>query len=197
MLLGNTGTSSMPVIANPHEHRHQHVPEKVEGTEDGRQASELLVDPRGIVIVERRVERSGIERRPSHRLDRGRGGFTSFGGELAQVLVAEPGEAADAVSLPHGTAQQPQARDIGVRVHPAAIVASGSHGAMTALPCAQRVDTDPRQLGNRTDWVTRGRLAWRSHRTTNLTATAHPADATTPLATSASVSTNGHCRSVE
>ena len=68
MLLRNAGASSMPVVANLHEHRHQHVAEKVEGTEDGRQARDLLVDPRGIELVQRSAERGGIERCRSHRI---------------------------------------------------------------------------------------------------------------------------------
>ena len=40
--------------------------------------------------------------------------------------------------------------------HPAALVADGGHGAMTALPCAQRVDADSGQSGDGADRVVRG-----------------------------------------
>ena len=116
---------------------------------------------------------------------------------MAQFRIGEPGEAADAVSVFHRAAQQPQARNVGVGVHPAAVVADGRDGAMTALPGAQRVDADAGQLGDRADRVVRGRVACLAHRTTIRTAAAHAADATAPHATSASASTNGHCRSVE
>ena len=69
---------------------------------------------------------------------------------------------------------------------------------MAALPCAQRVDRDAGQLGQpRGSGYVRGRVALFSHRTTLRTATAATADAAAPHATSASVSTNGHWRSVE
>ena len=116
---------------------------------------------------------------------------------MAQFRIGEPGKAADAVSVFHRAAQQPQARNVGVGVHPAAVVADGRDGAMAALPRAQRVDADPGQLGDRADRVVRGRVAWFAHRATIRTAAAPAADATAPHAMSASVSTNGHCRSVE
>ena len=134
------------------------------------------------------VRRVGIDRRRRGRAGRG---------EMAQFRVGEPGEAADAVSVLDRAAQQPQPRDVGVGVHPAAVVADGRDGAMAALPRAQRVDADAGQLGDRADRVARRRLAWLSHRATIRTAAAHAADATAPHATSASVSTNGHWRSVE
>ena len=152
----------------------------------------------GVVLLQRGGERGGIERCPSRRSDRGHRDRAGGGGEVAQFLVGEPGEAADAVSVLHRAAQQPQARDVGVRVHPAAVVADRRDGAMAALPGAQRVDADAGQLGDRAD-----RVAARASRVVSLigprlrTAAAHAADATAPHATSASVSTNGHCRSVE
>ena len=39
--------------------------------------------------------------------------------EVAQLIVAEPGEPPDAVSLLDGAVEEPQARDVGFRVHPA------------------------------------------------------------------------------
>ena len=120
------------------------------------------------------------------------------GGEAAQFRIGEPGEAADAVSVFHRAAQQSQARDVGVRVHATAVVANGRDGAMTALPCAQRIDADAGQLGNRAD-----RIAARASRVV-FSPNHDPdgrrcdaADAAAPHATSASVSTNGHWRSVE
>ena len=102
------------------------------------------------------AEGGGIGRCRSHRIGCRCGDRTGLRGQAMQVLVSEPREAADAVSLPDGLAQQPQACDVGVRVHPAAIIADGGHGAMTALPSAQRVDGDSGQPGDRPDRVTRG-----------------------------------------
>ena len=64
VLLGDAGASPMPVVADLHEHRHQHVPEKVEGTEDGRQTGDLLIDARCVVRVQGGLERCRVERRP-------------------------------------------------------------------------------------------------------------------------------------
>ncbi len=155
MLLSNAGASSMPVIANLYQCRHQYVPQKVEGTGDGSEASELMVDPRRIEVVQRRAERRGIERHPPLRLDERDNSRASRDGETAQVNVSQPGEAADAVSLIDGLTYQPQARDVGVRVHPAAIVSDGVHSAMTALPCAQRVDGDSGQPRDGADRIVR------------------------------------------
>lgn len=187
----------MPVIAHLLEYRHEHIPEKVERTEHGRQASDFPVDARRVVTAQRGVERGGIQRRPSHRIGRDRGGRASGRGEVAQFPVAKSCEAADAVPVFHGTAQQPQPRDVGVRVHAAAVVTDGRDGAMTALPSAQRIDANPGQLGDDADRVARGRLAFLAHRAAILTTTAHAADATMPHATSTSTRTNGHWRSVE
>jgi len=194
VLLRDAGASSMPVVADLHQHRHQHVAEQVEGTEDGRQARDLPVDRGGVVLLQRRAEGGGIKRCRSHRIDGRDSGRASRHGEAEQVRVREPGEAPDAVSLLDRLPQQPQARDIGVRVHPPALVADGGHGVMPALPRAQRVDADAGEPGDGADRVVRGGLA---HRTTKRTAVAHAADATTPHAASANASTNGHCRSVE
>ena len=189
--------SAVPVVANLHKRRHQHVAEQVEGTEDSRRRAISWSSPAVSYVssaalsapVSSDAGRTGSVTRGSNRASRH--------GEAVQVSVSEPGEAPDAVSLLDGVSQQPQARDIGVRVHPAALVADGGHGAMTALPRAQRVDADAGHSGNGADRVGRGSPGWLSHRTTILTATAHIADATTPHATSANASTNGHCRSVE
>ena len=62
------------------------------------------------------------------------------------------------MSVLHRAAQQPQARDVGVGVHPSAVVADGGHGAVTALPRAQRVDADAGQPRDRPDRVARGVL---------------------------------------
>jgi hypothetical protein len=50
------------------------------------------------------------------------------------------------MSVFHRAAQQAQARNVGVGVHPAPVVADGRDGAMAALPGSQRVDTDAGQL---------------------------------------------------
>ena len=62
---------------------------------------------------------SGVRRAGATAGRRARAGC---GGEMAQFRIGEPGEAADAVSVFHRAAQQSQARDVGVRVHPAAVV---------------------------------------------------------------------------
>ena len=118
--------------------------------------------------------------------------------EVAQLIVAEPGQPPDAVSLFDGAVEEPQARDVGFRVHPAAIVTGRRDGAVAALPGTQRVDADPGQLGDGAD-----RIARRAPRV--VCSSSHDPDGrrarrpTPPLPTpmSASVSTNGHCRSVE
>ena len=174
------------------EHRHQHVLEEVERTQDGRQPGELLVDADGVVLAQRGEERRRVERCPPRRIDGRRADGASRGAEVAQLIVAEPGEPPDAVSLFDGAVEEPQACDVGFRVHPAAIVPDGRDGAVAALPRAQRVDADTGQAGGRADRVACGRLGSFAHRATLRTATAHAADATAPQATSASASANGH-----
>ena len=129
---------------------------KVEGTEDGRQTRDLPVDRGGVVLLQRRAERGGIERCRSHRIGCRGSGRASRHGEAEQVRVREPGEAPDAVSLLDRLPQQPQARDIGVRVHPPALVADGGDRVMTPLPGAQRIDADSGQSGDGADRVVRG-----------------------------------------
>jgi hypothetical protein len=100
VLLSDAGASPVPVIAHLHEHRHEHVPEKVEGAQDGRQAGDLLVDARCVVLVQRSAERGGVQR-SSHRIDRGHGARIRGLSDVAQGLVAEGCEAADAVPVFH------------------------------------------------------------------------------------------------
>ena len=61
-------------------------------------------------------------------------------------------------------AQQAQTRNVGLGVHPAALVANGCHGTVPPLPRAQRVGTEPSQSGDRADRVVR-RVAWFLHPT--------------------------------
>ena len=152
----------------------------------------------GIVLLQRGGERGGIERCPSRRIGRRTPRSRRLAGEMAQFRVGEPGEAADAVSVLDRAAQQPQARDVGVRVHPAAVVADGRDGAMTALPRAQRIDADPGQLGDRADRVVRAacRVVFFTGPRSARPPRTRPTPAA-PHAMSASVSTNGHWRSVE
>ena len=113
------------------------------------------------------------------------------------MIVAEPGQPPDAVSLLDGAVEEPQARDVGLRVHPAPIVTGRRDGAVAALPGTQRVDADSGQLGDGADRIPRRAREWSAHRATIRTATAAAADASAPHAVSASVSANGHWRSVE
>ena len=196
VFMRDAGRPPMPVVAHLRQHRHQHVPEQFERRQDRREPADLLVDGRGIVFLQRGGERGGVDRCPSRGIDLGHRARAGCG-EMAQFRIGEPCEAADAVSVFHRAAQQAQPRDVGVGVHPAAVVADGRDGAMAALPRAQRVDRHAGQFGDRADRVVRGRVAWFLHRPTIRTAAAHAADAAAPHATSASVSTNGHWRSVE
>lgn len=188
---------TVPVVAHLREHRHQHVMEQLERRQDGREPADLLVDGGGIVFLQRRGERGRVERCASCGGDRRHGARAGCAGEMAQFRIGEPGEPADAVSLFHCAAQQTQPGDVGVGVHPAPVVADGRDGAMAALPRAQGVDAYAGQPGNRPDGVAYGRLARPAHRTAIRMTDAHAAVAAVPHATSASVSTNGHCRSVE
>ena len=140
VFMRDAGRPPVPVVAHLRQHRHQDIPEQFERRQDRREPADLLVDGRGIVFLQRGGERGGIDRCPSCGSDRGRRARAGGGGEAAQFRIGEPGEAADAVSVFHRAAQQAQARDVGVRVHPAAIVTDRSDGAMAALPRAQRVD---------------------------------------------------------
>ena len=157
----DAGRSPVPVVADLRQHRHQAHPGAVRA--DGRTAASRLICwsmAAASYLLQRGGERGGIERCPSCGSDRRRRARVGGGGEAAQFRVGEPGEAADAVPLFHRAAQQAQARDVGVGVHPAAVVADRGDGAMPALPCAQRVDADPGQPGDRADRVVRGRVAW-------------------------------------
>ena len=89
------------------------------------------------------------------RIGRGQGDGASRAAEVAQLIVAEPGQPPDAVSLLDGAVQEPQARDVGFRVHPAPIVTGRRDGAVAALPGTQCVDADPGQLGDGADRVAR------------------------------------------
>ena len=74
----------VPVVTHLRQHRHQHVPEQVDRRQDRRQPGDLLVDGDGIVLAQRGDERGGVDRRPSRRSDRRRGGCARRGGEMAQ-----------------------------------------------------------------------------------------------------------------
>ena len=185
----------VPPIAHLRQHRHQNIPEQLKRTQDRRKPADLLVDGRGIEFLQGGGERGGIERCPLRGNDRQRRVRAGGSGETAQFRIGEPGEAPDAVSVFDRAAQQPQARNVVVGVHPAAVVADGRHRAITALPRAQRIDANPGQLGDRADRVVRERLGCLAHRAATLTTAAQAADATMP--TSTRTRTNGHWRSVE
>ena len=192
VLVRDARPPAVPVVADFCEHRHQHVLEEVERTQDCGQTGELLVDADGVVLAQRGEERRRIERCPPRRIDSGRRDAAGRGAEVAQLIVAERGEPADAVSLFYGAVEEPEACDVDFRVHPAAIVTGRRDGAVAALPRAQRVDADPGQPGRRADGVACGRLMSFAHRATLRTATAHAAEATAPHATSVSASASGH-----
>ena len=135
------------------EERHQHVLEKFERTQHRGQPREFLVDADGVVLAQRGDERSRIERRPSRRVGPGQGNGTGRATEIAQFIVAEPGQPPDAVSLLDGAAEEPQARDIGVCVHPSTIITNRRDGAVTAFPSPQGVDADAGHPGYRPDRV--------------------------------------------
>ena len=187
----------VPVVADLCEHRHQHILEEVERTQNRGQPGELLVDADGVVLAQRGDECGRIERRAPCPNGRGQGDGTSRAAEVAQLIVAESGQPPDAVSLLDGAVEEPQARDVGVRVHPTPIVTGRRDGAVAALPGTQRVDGDPGQLGDGPDRIPRPARECSAHRATIRTATAAAADASAPHAVSASVSANGHWRSVE
>ena len=158
VLVRDARPPAVPVVADLREHRHQHVLEQFERTQDrGQPARSPGRWPTASYFAQRGDERGRIERCPPRRSGRGRRARAGAAAELAQFSVAEPGEPADAVSLLDGAAEQPQARDVGFRVHPAAIVADRRDGAVAALPGAQRVDADPGQPGDRADRVARRR----------------------------------------
>src|SRR6185503_16803493 len=168
-----------------------------ERTQHRGEPRELLVDADGVVIAQRGDECGRIERRPMCRKGRARNDGASPTAEVAQFIVAEAGHAPDAVSFFNGAVEEPQARDVGFRVHPAAIVTGRRNGPVAALPGTQRVDTDTGQLGDGADRITRRTCGWPAHRAAIRTATAAAADASVPHDASATVSTNGHWRSVE
>ena len=196
VFMRDTGRLSMPLIADLRKHWASDIAEQFERRQDRRQRRSRGRWP-GIEFLQGGGERGGIERRPCVGTTASAAFAPAVAGQTAQFRIGEPGEAPDAVSVFDRAAQQPQARNVGVGVHPAAVVTAGRDSAMAALPGAQRVDPDAGQPGDRPDRIACRRLARPAHPDPNLTTAAHAADATVPQATSASVSTNGHCRSVE
>ena len=123
MLLGDAGTTAMPVVADLHQHRHQHVAEQVERTEDGRQTRDLPIDRgrRRTSAAPRRARRYQAVSVAPGRLPAPRSRPPAARPRSSSSV--EPGEPPDAVSLLTRRPQQPQASDVGIRVHPPALVA--------------------------------------------------------------------------
>src|SRR5205085_2136485 len=94
-------------------------------------------------------------------------------------------------------AEEPQAGNVGFRIHAAPVVTTRRDRAVPALPGTQRVDAKPGHLRDDADRIARRVGGSCAHRANIRTTTAAAADASAPHAVSASVSTNGHCRSVE
>ena len=84
MLVRDARPPAVPVVADLREHRHQHVLEQVERTQNRGQPRELLVDADGVVLAQRGDERGRIERRRPRRIGRGQRRRAGRAAEVAQ-----------------------------------------------------------------------------------------------------------------
>ena len=154
----------VPVVAHLRHYRQQHVAEKFEGRQDRR---ERLICW-SMAVTSYFCSAAASE---SVSIGAARVGAT-WDTALPLPLAARWRSSASLspatrpMARPCSTAprQQSQARNLGVGVHPAPVVADGRDGVMPALPGAQRVDTDTGQLGDRPDRIARSRIACFPHR---------------------------------